>query len=192
MLHTDAVNLGDQRSLYYYARELYYAERYSDAIEVFTAATTATRSWKAQTAMSYAFLGECYSEMNNSELALPSFYNAALHNPMHPDHWFDLGYFYYSIGQYHLAIGYCTRALLLKQDGLATTDYVITDLSKTGWQAHDVLATCYYQINDLKNYMVHCATAYKLNPSNERILSNFNDMVAQHGINEDENTTSTT
>lgn len=192
LLQVDAINIGDQRALYYYGRELFYEGDYSSAIEVFNEALDSHRSWNAQTAMAYTFLGECYAELDNSEMSLPSFYNAALHNPMHPDHWFDLGYFYYSIKQYHLAIGYCTRAVLLSQEGKATDNYVITDLTKSGWQAHDILATSYYQIGDIQNYLVHCSTAYKLNPGNARILSNFKDMVAQYGIASDEDTTSDT
>lgn len=187
MLENDVGSIGDQRSLYYYGRELYYNERYEDAIVLMTAAVESKKAWKAQTAMSYAIMADCYAALGQQELVIPSLYNAALLNPMHPDHWYDLGFFYYEIGQYHLAIGYMTRAILLAQEGNRTTDYVITDLSKVGWKAHDVLATCYYQLNLISNYINHCATAYKLNPTDSRILSNFNDMVQTYGIKEDEN-----
>lgn len=188
LLQADAVSIGDQRSYYYYGRELYYEGRYSDAIDVLGEAIRSPNPWAAQTAMSYSLLADCYLELDNSELALPSLYNAAMTNPMHPDHWFDLGYFYYSLNQHHLAIGYLRRTLALEEDGLRTSDYVITDLSKVGWQAHDILANSYYILKDIPNYINHCATAYKLNPSNQRILSNFNDMVAQYGIKQDEDT----
>ena len=172
LLAYDAQHIRDQRSMYYYARELYYNGNYRDAIEV-SLQTLNIDGWQAQKAMVYALIASCYDELDEPNMALPNLYQAMLNNPNHPDHWFDLALHYYSNEQWYMCIGYLQRAIALAN---SSAEYVIKDVTKSGWQAHDMLGYAYFQIGDQPRYVNHCVIAYQLNPQNERLLTNFKDI----------------
>lgn len=104
-------NPNDDRMAHYYARELFFNQRYHEALREFErhlALPTAT--WKSERAASYRYMGDCYWALGAQLLCENSFISS-LQEENTREGWVKLAQFYRAIGDREKCIISCEEAL---------------------------------------------------------------------------------
>ncbi len=180
------------RGLYYYARELYYNERFDDAIKYFNAFLYTNKGWVEDRINACFILSTCYYNVNNKEdmrkILLKSF---EFDNPR-AEICCQLGYYYFTEGKYNDAIFWYN---------LAASSTPPTD--SCGFVSHDhygyipniQLCLCYDKLGNIEEAIKYnnIAGEYKPNSSsvlyNKKYFDDLNTTKNQENLQSDEHNT---
>ena len=153
------------RNAHYYARELYFNGKYSEAIKEFKRhLSLPSAKWKAERSASMRYLAKC--DRSNAE----SWYKkAAEEDPTRREPLVELAMIFYSTSNWEECHRYSVKALSIKEKPL---DYLCEDFA---WGAlpNDLAALSAYYLKKYKEAVAYGSSALSLDKSNERLLNNL-------------------
>jgi glycosyltransferase involved in cell wall biosynthesis len=152
------------RTAFYYARELFFHGRLSEAAEEFQRHLNLPKAvWRPERAASMRYLAKCGVEPEYWFLRACAEYSEGR------EPWVDLGEWYYKTGQWLKVLTACDSALAIKDKPLQ----YLCESDVWGWKPHDLLAVAYWNLGDFENAKLHGILAVDLAPEDERLRSNL-------------------
>jgi glycosyltransferase involved in cell wall biosynthesis len=152
------------RTAFYYARELFFHGRLSEAAEEFQRHLNLPKAvWRPERAASMRYLAKCGVEPEYWFLRACAEYSEGR------EPWVDLAEWYYKTGQWLKVLTACDSALAIKDKPLQ----YLCESDVWGWKPHDLLAVAYWNLGDFENAKLHGILAVDLAPEDERLRSNL-------------------
>ena len=152
------------RTAFYYARELFFHGRFSEAAEEFQRHLALPKAvWRPERAASMRYLAKCGVEPEYWFLRACAEYSEGR------EPWVDLGEHYYKTGQWLKVLTACDSALAIEGKPLQ----YLCEADAWGWKPHDLLAVAYWNLGDFENAKLHGILAVDLAPEDERLRSNL-------------------
>jgi tetratricopeptide (TPR) repeat protein len=158
----------DARYSYYYARELYYYSRYTEAkAEFIRYLNLKSAWWNVERARACRFIAEM-----SSGLECKLWLQQAVHElPDYREAWVELSQWHYDNGNW--ADGYSTALEAIKiEDGTNSLAYQ-REAFAWGERAYDLASICAHRIGDNTKALYYGEIACKLAPDNERLKNNL-------------------
>jgi glycosyltransferase involved in cell wall biosynthesis len=164
----------DDRTAFYYARELFFHGRLEEAATQFERhLNLPTAVWKPERAASMRYRAKCGT---NAEYW---FTLATLEAPDRREPWIDLANYAYKQKDWSQVIRCCTRALTITEKPL---EY-LCDADAWGSLPHDLMSVALFNVGQINEAITHLTKALEFEPDNERLLGNMVLMVGT--INQD-------
>ncbi len=160
----------DDRNMHYLGREYMYYKEYDKAIATFHRhLNLKTATWKDERSSSMRYMGYCYFNKNYLEESIMWYKNAIKEAPYLREPSFDLGYLYYTIGDYLLSEYYLKQALKIKNKSYTYIN------EERAWNdtIYDLLSYACYQNKNYQESYKYIRKALKINPHNERLNNNY-------------------
>ncbi len=164
----------DDRDMHYLGREYMYNNSWDKAIDTLKKHLNLSSSvWKEERSASMRYIGRCYmakEDYINSE----KYYKLAIkETPFLKEGYVELGYLYYFIKEYALAICLLEKASSIKEK---SNTYINEEFA---WNetTNDILSICYFYIGDKEKSIENALKALTINPHNERIKTNYKNML---------------
>ena len=152
------------RTAFYYARELFFHGRHSEAAEEFQRHLALPKAvWRPERAASMRYLAKCGVEPEYWFLRACAEYSEGR------EPWVDLAEWYYKTGQWLKVLTACDSALAVVDKPLQ----YLCEADAWGWKPHDLLAVAYWNLGDFENAKLHGILAVDLAPTDERLRSNL-------------------
>ncbi|AKL96919.1 glycosyl transferase, family 2 [Clostridium aceticum] len=159
------------RGLYYYARELYYHEKYDEAIIYFTKFLDTEMGWVEDNICACYHLSLCYQYKNERANRLESLLKSFKYDNPRAEICCQLGYYYMEIDDYERAILWYTLATQLKKP----TDH-------WGFVLHDFwdfvpnlqLCVCYDKLGNQQEAIKYNNKAAEYKPEDSAVVYNRN------------------
>ncbi len=157
------------RSTFYYARELTFWRRHSEAIdELKRYLTLPTAIWDTERASAMRLLGYAYEALNESNKAVDWFIKATEEAPERREAWFALAEAYYR----RSAWDECFAAALRCLSTPVSTDW-LTDIRANGALPYDYAATSAWWTGKNREAVEYGTKAVNLEPENQRLAQNL-------------------
>jgi glycosyltransferase involved in cell wall biosynthesis len=170
-LEIDYLNApNDHRTMFYYGRELFYAERYVDAYNILVQAEHATTGYFVGQQLEVYYLMYSMRVKTHPDVALSLLYKALSLSPFSREALYKLALHFYDHELYYAAIG--TLEHLLNSTS-ADNLILFKDVGSHTWKPHDLMCVCFNAIGDIENALHYAEQAYKLNPDQERVAANY-------------------
>lgn len=134
------------REQFYYARELYYHQRYQDAVAAFRLFLDGRCGWIENNIDACELMGYCYYGLGQEEEALKSFYQSFLYDKPRAELCCDVGKHFFDRSQYELAIYWYERALASERKD-ESGGFVRVDCY--GYIPCLQLCVCWYRLHDI-------------------------------------------
>lgn len=152
------------RTAFYYARELFFHGRHSEAAEEFQRHLGLPKAvWRPERAASMRYLAKCGVEPEYWFLRACAEYSEGR------EPWVDLAEHYYSTSQWLKVLTACDSALAIVDKPFQ----YLCESEAWGWKPHDLLAVAYWNLGDFENAKLHGILAVDLAPEDERLRSNL-------------------
>lgn len=152
------------RTAFYYARELFFHGRHSEAAEEFQRHLALPKAlWRPERAASMRYLAKCGVEPEYWFLRACAEYSEGR------EPWVDLAEHYYKMGQWLKVLTACHSVLAIVDKPLQ----YLCESEAWGWKPHDLLAVAYWNLGDFENAKLHGILAVDLAPEDERLRSNL-------------------
>jgi glycosyltransferase involved in cell wall biosynthesis len=157
-------NPNSSRSKYYLGRQYCYLKQWMNGLEMLG---EYLHNPDHDEANAYFYMAQAFGELKNEKEQIKSLYLACAAKPYRRELWGTLAEIYYH------NVDYITAAALLKcalEYDRPQTDYV-----NEGWYGshiYDLLARCYYKLNQFEKGLPYAKKAVKLEPS-ERLKKNL-------------------
>lgn len=121
----------NDRQSHYYARELYFYQRYEEAIEEFKRHLSLERAtWNAERAASYRYIGDCYWKLGQYESALTFFEDATKEDSNSRECWVSLAQAYRAFGRHKDTMKACKSALKITKREMS---YISDPVAWSDW-----------------------------------------------------------
>lgn len=159
----------DPRQNYYYARELYYNERYTQAIERFLAFLQNGQGWVENNISACTDLANCYYKLSQDSLALESLFKSFQYDRPRAEVCCEIGKHFLAKNNFHVAIFWyklASECPIHEESGA----FVLRDCY--GFTPFLQLCVCYDRIGDYKTAHKYNQKAGKIKPDNEGYLYN--------------------
>lgn len=155
----------DDRNCFYYARELYFQNFYTEAIKEFNRHLALPKAvWKPERAASMRYLAKMDEENRQSWLL-----KAMAESPNSREPIVDLAEYYYSKEQWLQCYSTAHQSLLLTQQPL---EYLVESAS-WGYLPHDLIAIASYRLGNFKEALEQGLIACQKAPWIERLADNL-------------------
>ncbi len=159
----------DDRNMHYLGREYMYYGLYDKAIATLKQhLTLKSATWKDERSASYRYLGRCYYAKKDWVQAKEYFYRAILEAPYLREGYMELAYLLYEEKNYHGVIYFVNEALKITQRSYT----YINEMTSWNETPYDLLAMCYYFLNDKERALYFVNKALEINPKNSRLIQN--------------------
>lgn len=140
------------RELFYYARELYYHERYEDAIHAFRTFLDDKEGWLENNIDACEMMGYCFYRLQDEDNALLSFFQSFLYDQPRSELCCDIGKHFFDRMEYKMAIYWYEQARICPFDE--------TSGAFVRYDCYDYipciqLCVCYYQLGDIKKAIMY-------------------------------------
>jgi len=158
-------DLEDDRNAFYYARELYFYNRYEEAAKEFKRHLSLRRAtWRAERAASMRYLAKC-----EPLSAIAWLEKAVAEDSGRREAMVELALQYYSIKEWEGCYKHASAAISIAEKPL---DYLCEDFA---WGAlpHDLLAISSYHLAKYREAYEHGLIAKELDPESKRIADNL-------------------
>lgn len=160
----------DDRTAFYYARELFFHQRHDEAAQEFQRhLALPTAVWAPERAASMRYIAKCGIEPERW------FTLATLEAPDRREPWVDLAFWAYRRDDWHQVIRCCERALVIAEKPL---EY-LCEPEAWGELPHDLLSVAYWNTGRHAQAIEHARHAARLAPADARIAANLAMMVEQ-------------
>ncbi|HAN10429.1 MAG TPA: hypothetical protein DCP90_07435 [Clostridiales bacterium] len=157
------------RGLYYYARELYYHERYIDAIKYFNKFLDTQKGWIEDNINACFHLSVCYNHIDDKNNMLKILLQSFIYDSPRADICCQLGYYYLSLKEYEKAIYWYHSATQLKKPtdnwGFISHDYY-------GYIPNIQLCLCHDKLGHLDEAIKYNNKAAEYKPNNSAVIYN--------------------
>lgn len=153
----------DDRTAFYYARELYYHRRYPEAVEEFKrflALPTAT--WAPERAAAMRFIAKSGHD------PLRWYTMATLESPDRREPWVDLAQYCHDVRDWEGCGLAANRALAIREKQM---EY-LCEAEAWGARPHDLLSIALWNLGRREEALAHCEIALSLSPDDSRIRGN--------------------
>jgi len=157
------------RNAFYYARELTFYRRWSEALVELDRYLNLPNLWHNEKSYALRLKSQCLQWLGQKESALTALQQAVLAAPKTREPWVDLAEFYNSQGNYHLAEFAAESALVIQQRELVYT----CDPTVWGARPWDALAVSQYYQQKLTLALESGQQACELEPNIERLQKNL-------------------
>ncbi len=172
----------DTRQKYYYARELYFHQKYAEAIKIFNDFFDADDRWIENSISACLDLSRCYMKLGQRNNALNSLFQSFLYDSPRAEICCEIGYIKFEEQKYHEAIFWYELASKMKYSaengGFSSVDCY-------GYIPYMQLCVCYDKIGDHINACMYNEKAGEIKPNDANFLANkkyfqqlFNDKKA--------------
>ncbi|MBC8060827.1 MAG: glycosyltransferase family 2 protein [Clostridiaceae bacterium] len=157
------------RGLYYYARELYYNEKYEEAIKFFNKFLNTEEGWLEDNISACFDLSMCYNHINDKKSMLRSLLKSFEYDTPRGEICCQLGYYYFNLADYNRAIFWYKTATELKELvdswGFISRDY---------WNFIPCiqLCVCYYKLGNIKEAIRYNNKASEYKPNDVSVEYN--------------------
>lgn len=159
----------DTRQKYYYARELYFHERYEDAIKTFKEFFDADDKWIENSINACLDLSRCYTKLDRINEALNSLFLSFKYDSPRAEICCEIGYIKMAEHKYREAIFWYELALKLKypiqNGGFSSVDCY-------GYIPYMQLCVCYDKLGNLQKACEYNDKAGKIKPNDKNYLAN--------------------
>jgi glycosyltransferase involved in cell wall biosynthesis len=153
------------RCAHYYARELFFHGRYSEALEEFKRhLVLPSAQWKPERAESMRYIAKC--DPMNADFWLRQ---AIAECPERREPYVDLAQYFYERQDWNKVKEYSELALNIKEKYL---DY-FCEADSWGWKPHDLLALASYNLGLFEDASKHGEIAVSLNVDDQRLHDNL-------------------
>jgi glycosyltransferase involved in cell wall biosynthesis len=158
------------RNAFYYARELYFYNRYEEAIEALNRYLKMPEAvWINDRCYAMRVLGQCYAALGDQIAAEAWYHKAAAEAPHTREPWVALTKLYYDQNKWAESYGAAMRALSIKNKELVYT----TDPSSWGALPHDHAAIAAYRLGLTEAAIEQGRLACELDPDDKRLQENL-------------------
>jgi glycosyltransferase involved in cell wall biosynthesis len=158
------------RNAFYYARELYFYNRYEEAIEALNRYLKMPEAtWVNDRCYAMRVLGQCYAALGDQATAEGWYHKAAAEAPHTREPWVALTKLYYEQNKWAESYGTAMRALSIKNKELVYT----TDPSSWGALPHDHAAIAAYRLGLKEAAIEQGRLACELDPDDKRLQENL-------------------
>ena len=162
-------NPENDRNMHYLGREYMFYGKYDDAINTLKKhLELPSATWSEERCASLRFISRCYRYKKDYNNALKYGLLAISECPNNREPYFETAYIYYEIGNYKMCSLYLEAAYEIKQN-LKT---YINEPSCYNGTLEDLLAVCYYYLEQYDLSLEFVNKALELDPENERIINN--------------------
>lgn len=157
----------DDRTAFYYARELYFHQRHEQAREEFHRyLNLPTARWAPERAAAMRFIAKMgYEPMRWYTLA-------TLESPDRREPWVDLAQYLHDIKDWEGSLLAANRALSIKEKAL---EY-LCEAEAWGSRPHDLASIALWNLGRREEALVRCREAIEFEPNNPRLLGNLEMM----------------
>lgn len=158
------------RNAFYYARELYFHNRYEEAIEAlgrYLKMPEAT--WVNDRCYAMRVTGQCYAALGDQAVAESWYHKAAAEAPHTREPWVALAKLYYEQHKWAESYGAAMRALSIKNKELVYT----TEQASWGPLPHDYAAIAAYRLGMKEAAIEQGRLACELDPEDKRLQENL-------------------
>lgn len=159
----------EPRQQFYYTRELYYNERYEEAIENFTNFLDNGMGWIENNISACKDLAICYYKLSNENMALKSLLRSLEFDEPRAEICCDIAKHFFDRQEYKIAIFWYKLALTRKQDN-NSFGFVSNDCY--GYIPYIQLCVCYDKLGDIKKAIHYNEKAGKIKPNDSSVLYN--------------------
>lgn len=154
----------DDRTAFYYARELFFHGRHAEAAEQFQRhLKLPTATWKPERAASMRYIAKCGVDPDKW------FGLATLEAPDRREPWVDYAFYAYTQQDWNQVIRCANRALDIQEKPL---EY-LCEAEPWGSLPHDLLSVAYWNLGKTDQAISCAENALEIDPDNERIRSNY-------------------
>lgn len=158
------------RNAFYYARELYFYNRYEEAIEALNRYLKMPEAtWVNDRCYAMRVMGQCYMALGDQAAAEGWYHKAAAEAPHTREPWVALTKLYYEQHKWAESYGAAMRALSIKNKELVYT----TDPSSWGALPHDHAAIAAYRLGLKEAAIEQGRLACELDPGDKRLQENL-------------------
>jgi glycosyltransferase involved in cell wall biosynthesis len=155
----------DVRNAFYYARELYFYNRYEEATAEFKRYLALPGAiWPPERAAAYRFMAK-----TDSENALEHLLNSLNEDPSRREASVELANYFYKLEDWGQTLLYASQAVAIIDKPL---DYLCEDFA-WGSLPWDLLSLAAYYTGDVERAVAALTKALEYEPSNERLLRNM-------------------
>lgn len=165
----DQGNMLSPREQYYYARELYYHERYEQAIHQFDAFLKRRQGWVENCIDACRLKGRCHQLLKQNEQAMSALFESFHYDVPRAELLCDIGFLFYEQNAYHQAIYWYTRALDCK---MQEKNGGFVEPDAYAFLPYLQLSVCYDRIQDHPKALYYHEQAKKLKPNHPLIKQN--------------------
>ncbi len=173
-------NPQDDRNTHYLGREYMFAGEYDKAIEMLTRHLNLPSSnWDVERSASLRYIANCFGKKGETQKQEEHLIKAVLECNDVREPYFELGVFYFDMGNYLKSAYAFAEMLKIANRNL---NYMSSPVC-WGSLPYDYLSICYYEMGEFKKAIITIETAIKLNPEDERLKQNrqifiekFNEM----------------
>jgi len=152
------------RCAHYYARELFYYQRYNESAQEFKRHLELPSAvWKPERCESMRYLAKCEPEYKEQWLRL-----AIAECPDRREPYVDLAQYFYEVADWHKVKEYSELALNIKEKFLG----YFCEADAWGWKPHDLLALANYNLGFYNEALDHGKMAVSLN-KDDRLVKNI-------------------
>lgn len=159
------------RGLYYYARELFYNERYADAVKYFNKFLDTERGWIEDNINACCILSICYDYIGDKKNILKTLLKSFEYDAPRPEPCCRIGDYYFNNGDYKRAISWYKIALNLEKPtdgwGFIYHDY-------WGYIPCMQLCVCYDKLGNIEEAMKYNDKAAEYKPNDISVDHNRN------------------
>jgi len=157
------------RNSFYYARELTFYRRHTDAIrELHRYLELPTATWTDERAFAMRLLGATHAALGNGEEALSWYVKGSLEAPHRREPWFALAEHCYKIGKWDVCYDAATHCISTPNSAQWPTDARASSASP-----HDIAAIAAYRLGMKEESIKHGRDALSLSPNDERLKDNM-------------------
>lgn len=159
----------EPRHQFYYARELFYHERYADAIQAFEGFLKEPLGWVENKIDACLHLSYCHTRLNQPEEAMKALGESFIYDTPRAEACCEMGRLKMEEGKYREAAYWYTQALSQNPDEQSGA-FVQKDCY--GFLPAIQLSVCYDKLGDTKRAYYYHKKARKLKPENEAVKQN--------------------
>lgn len=159
----------EPRQQFYYTRELYYNERYEEAIENFTNFLDSGMGWIENNISACKDLATCYYKIANENMALKSLLRSLEFDEPRAEICCDIAKHFFDRQEYKIAIFWYKLALTRKQDD-NSFGFVLNDCY--GYIPCIQLCVCHDKLGDIKTAIDYNEKAGRIKPNDSSVIHN--------------------
>jgi len=167
----------DARAKYYYARELYYHGRYSDAAKVFCEFMTMDTAWQENLIEACQMLSRCMYAMNQDDAALEALFRSFCYDAPRAEICCDIGKHFFDRNRYQTAIYWYEQA---GAQTLAPGAKGFRSPECYDYIPNIQLCMCYYRQGDIAKAEEYNEKAGEIKPESKSYLHNKNYFNSLH------------
>ena len=161
----------NDRNMHYLGREYYFYGQYDNAIKTLKKhLSLKSAKWSDERSASLRYIANSYANLNKNRLAEKYFKLSIAETPKNREPYYELAKFYYKQQKYLDSVCMLESMLNINERQL---NY-ISNPECWSYSVYDILSISYFNLKNKEKSLINCYKAMQLNPTNQRIVNNYN------------------